>query len=120
LSICHELDIACLEATEGRARLRVPPADELANSVGSMHGGAIALLGDFTGAVALSTLRGPHSADARRLWTQIDYLRPIRMTGTTEFAADLSWRSRRVAMVEGEVTAPGATTAARIRQASLI
>jgi acyl-coenzyme A thioesterase PaaI-like protein len=85
-----------------------------------MHGGAIALLGDFTGAVAVASLDHPHAIAPRRLWTQIDYLRPVRMTGTSEFTAEVSWRSKRVAIVDGAVTGPGSTTAARIRQASLL
>jgi uncharacterized protein (TIGR00369 family) len=119
LSICQELGIACLEASDGRTRLGLPPTEDLGNSVGSMHGGAIALLGDFTSAVALASLGHAH-AIARRLWMQIDYLRPVRMTGTSEFTAEVSWRSKRVAMVDGAVTGPGPTTAARIRQASLL
>jgi uncharacterized protein (TIGR00369 family) len=115
LPITARLGIACIEAAEGRGHLRVPPQADLANSVGSMHGGAVALLGDFTCAVALAT-----SGVVAPLWIQIDYLRPVLMTGSSEFAAGVSRRSRRTALVDGEVIGPGGATCARIRQAWLV
>jgi uncharacterized protein (TIGR00369 family) len=115
LPIAARLGIVCLAAGEGRSRLRVPPQDDLANSVGSMHGGAVALLADFTCAVALAT-----SGVVAPLWMQIDYLRPVLMTGGSEFAAGVFWRSRRMVLVDGEVIGPGGAACARIRQAWLV
>jgi uncharacterized protein (TIGR00369 family) len=120
-AVVAELGAACLEAEGGRSRLYVPPREDLANSVGSMHGGAIALLGDFAGAVALASLDVSGLPWARRLWMQVEYLRPVIMgDGGCEVTAFVSWRSKRLALVDGEVTGPGGATSARIRQAALI
>jgi uncharacterized protein (TIGR00369 family) len=121
LPVAARLGIACLAAGEGRSRLRVPPQVDLANSVASMHGGAVALLGDFTCAVALATLEVTAASGAMApLWMQVDYLRPVLMTGGSEFAAGVSWRSRRMALVDGDVIGPGGAACARFKQAWLV
>jgi uncharacterized protein (TIGR00369 family) len=119
LPLCANLRLTCPEATSGRARLLLPPDSRLANSGGSMHGGAIALLADLSTALALSSLLGPHAATPMRLWEQVDYVRPVSLTGHTEFWATVTTRSARSATVEGEVIADG-QVAARIRQTSLL
>jgi uncharacterized protein (TIGR00369 family) len=119
--VVTELGVVCLEAESGRCRLQVPPREELANSVGSMHGGATALLGDFAGAVALASLDPSGLPSARRLWLQVDYLRPVIMSeGACQVTAAVSWRSRRLALVDGEVIGGAGATSARIRLASLL
>jgi uncharacterized protein (TIGR00369 family) len=120
LPLCGNLRITCPEATGGRARLLLPPDPRLANSLGSMHGGAIALLADLSTAVALSSMPGPRAVEPMRIWEQVDYMRPVSLTGHTEFWATVTTRSARSATVEGEVIRSDGQVAARIRQASLI
>lgn len=120
LPLLTALHVTCLEVSDGRARFRLPQAPQLANSVGSMHGGAIALLADLSTALALSTQSGADYPEERRLWQQVDYLRPAPMTEATEFRAAVVARTSRMASVEGEVVSADGTTVARIHQTSLL
>ncbi len=120
LPLLAALHVSWLEASDGRARFRLPQAPQLANSVGSMHGGAIALLADLSAALALSTQSGADYPEERRLWQQVDYLRPAPLTEATEFRAAVVTRTSRMASVEGEVVSADGTTVARIHQTSLM
>jgi acyl-coenzyme A thioesterase PaaI-like protein len=120
LDVWGRFDVACVMASEGRSLLWVPPANDLMNSVGSMHGGAVALFCDLATAVALASSDLEVRPQARRLWMHMDYLRPVLMDGPSRFRAEVVWRSRRLALVDGEVTGPGGLKAARIRQATLL
>ena len=71
------LRIEILEATEGRAVLRMPFLIDFAQGAGLMHGGALVSLADTALVMAIKSIVPPQTHFATVTMTT-DYLRPVR------------------------------------------
>jgi acyl-CoA thioesterase len=94
------LNISIVEATEGRAVLRMPFLVEFAQGAGLLHGGALVGLADTAVVIAIKRLLPPESHFAT---TQLEakYLRPVTQGWVTARAKVVSREGR---VLRGEAT----------------
>ncbi|UCG13266.1 MAG: PaaI family thioesterase [Deltaproteobacteria bacterium] len=73
------MGIRLLEVVAGRATLMLPFRKELFNSMGSVQGGVLGILGDVAGGVSLySVLADPSAAAIPTIEFKLNFLRPVR------------------------------------------
>jgi uncharacterized protein (TIGR00369 family) len=98
------LDFVFAHVEEGLVRMRLTPAEQHYNPLGSVHGGVIAtLLDSVMGCAAHSTL--PPGRGYTTLEIKVNYLRPITLaTGEVTGEGRLVHAGRRSAVAEGKVT----------------
>jgi uncharacterized protein (TIGR00369 family) len=89
-----------------------PP--EFERNGGVVHGGAVAILGQLACAVGLE------ATAARRTEVAVDYLRPTLVGKPCTLRAEVVHRSRRVAIVAGEILDESGRTTARFTETSMI
>lgn len=109
-----------LEAADGRARVQAANRLAHGNSVGTLHGGVIALVGHHALATATATASsGAGGAAWRPASFDIDYVRPVPSAGgAIEARAEVAHVGRRAAVASGEVRTPDGRCAALVRLTS--
>lgn len=82
----------------------------LANWWDVVHGGAVAMLADITGAVALHALLPPHTPIVL-VDHDLTFLRPLPTAPAVECRAEITHRSRTLAVVRADVVGPAGLAA---------
>jgi uncharacterized protein (TIGR00369 family) len=98
----------------GAVVLSVVAPPEFERNGGVVHGGAVAILGQLACAVSLET------AEARRTELAVDYLRPTLVGQPCTLRAEVVHRSRRVAIVAGEIMDGSGRMTARFSETSIL
>lgn len=93
------------EVDDGRARLQVPPDERLANSLGMVHGGAIAVVLDLAGTLAIGSGSDPEITTSP-LEFGVRYLRPTPLTGPVVCCAEVTYQSRALVVVDHRILDP--------------
>jgi uncharacterized protein (TIGR00369 family) len=91
-----------ISAAEGAVELSALPPEAFHRTAGVVHGGAIGLLAHLGLAGALPIAHGGRLAP-RRLDLHVDYLRPAAVGRPVVLRARVAHRSRKVAVITGEI-----------------
>lgn len=110
--------MACLRVGDGVVELSATPGPELARTAGSVHGGAVPILGELACAAALASAFP--GVRPRRLGVRVDYLRPTAVGRPAVLRARIVHRSRRVVMTHAEICNAEGKPTARIYDTSVI
>ncbi|MGD9798559.1 MAG: PaaI family thioesterase [Acidimicrobiia bacterium] len=125
LALVLALELATMGGTrvehrpDGAVALRLVPPARFERTVGVVHGGAVAAIGQLASAAALHAAL-PAGVRPRRLSVAVDYLRPTPVGEPLVATARVTHRSRRVVLTEVELATTGGRTTARLVERSVI
>ena len=102
--IMHLIDMARMEADEGRVAVELIPQEFHYNPLGTVHGGVISTLLDTAAACAVHTTL-PAGVGYTSLDLNVKFLRPVTSTrGTLRCEGTVLQRGRRTALAEARLT----------------
>jgi uncharacterized protein (TIGR00369 family) len=104
---------------DGVVHLRVASPPEFERTVGIVHGGAVAALGQLAGAAAMQAVL-PKGVRPRRLGVAIDYLRPTPVDDALLVTAEVVHHSRRVIITEVVLATLAGRPTARVTERAVI
>jgi uncharacterized protein (TIGR00369 family) len=104
---------------DGVVHLRVASPPEFERTVGIVHGGAVAALGQQAGAAAMQAVL-PKGVRPRRLGVAIDYLRPTPVDDALLVTAEVVHHSRRVIITEVVLATLAGRPTARLTERAVI
>jgi uncharacterized protein (TIGR00369 family) len=102
--VMHLMDMARMEADEGRVAVELVPQEFHYNPLGTVHGGVISTLLDTAAACAVHTTL-PAGMGYTSLDLSVKFLRPVTMaSGTLRCEGTVLQRGRRTALAEARLT----------------
>ncbi|MEU8117061.1 PaaI family thioesterase [Micromonospora sp. NPDC048947] len=102
--VMHLLDMARMEADEGRVVVELTPQEFHYNPLGSVHGGVLSTLLDTAAACAVHTTL-PAGVGYTSLDLNVTFLRPVTVdSGTLRCEGTVLQRGRRTALAEARIT----------------
>jgi uncharacterized protein (TIGR00369 family) len=119
LELATMCDTELVDVADGLVELRVVPPAAFERTVGVVHGGAVAALGQLAGAGAAQSALA-NGVRPRRLGVTIDYLRPTIVGEPLVIRAVVSHRSRRVILTDIDIFTDDGRRTARILERSVI
>ncbi|MGV9212633.1 PaaI family thioesterase [Micromonospora sp. RB23] len=102
--VMHLLDMARMEADEGRVVVELTPQEFHYNPLGTVHGGVLSTLLDTAAACAVHTTL-PAGVGYTSLDLNVKFLRPVTVaSGTLSCVGTVLQRGRRTALAEARLT----------------
>lgn len=119
LPIAASAGLELVHAGYGSVELTAEIGDDLARTMGVVHGGAVPIVGQVAIAAALATIL-PDSNAPRRLSLASEFLRPTPLSHPLTVRSRVVHRSRRIAMAHAEILDPQGKPTARIYETAMV